>query len=162
MGTAHPRSVALTGSRSAASKRRILIHLLIGIASWTTLAALWFWQLKVYVPTDWLAGVEVIFALLAVWACFSVGWVAWCRSIYRRRHRRTTPLTREVDFAHDAIGRPISASPGIKEERGQLIVSLTDDGLKRYEPAPLSKRRRAIPSDDSVHDTVRGRAKAAV
>jgi hypothetical protein len=93
------------------------------------------WQLNVYVPSDWLGGVELILLLLAAWACFSLGWVAWCRSIYRRRHRRTMPLTREVDFASDRLGRRILAPPGIAAARGQVLISVPEQGVKLYETA---------------------------
>jgi hypothetical protein len=65
--------------------------------SWIVLAALWVWQLDVYVPSNWFGGVALIIVLLAGWTCFSMMWVGWCRNIYRRRHRRTSAPEREVD-----------------------------------------------------------------
>jgi len=159
MGTAQPRSIALTGSRSRTSRHRLLGHLLFGLASWLALVALWFWQLKIYVPSDWLGAVELIFALFAGWACFSVGWVAWCQSIYRRRHRRTVPLTRDIDFSHDTLGRRIIASPGIKEAPGQLIISLAEDNVKRYQPAAQSTRKRPLPARGDGHEVARRQKK---
>ena len=97
MGTVPSRSVALTGSRSSASPRRRRGHVLLGAMSWIVLAALWVWQLDVYVPSNWFGGVALIIILLAGWTCFSMMWVAWCRNIYRRRHRRTSAPEREVD-----------------------------------------------------------------
>jgi hypothetical protein len=97
MGTVPSRSVALTGSRSSASPRRRRGHVLLGAMSWIVLAALWVWQLDVYVPSNWFGGVALIIVLLAGWTCFSMMWVAWCRNIYRRRHRRTSAPEREVD-----------------------------------------------------------------
>lgn len=97
MGTVPSRSVALTGSRSSASPRRRRRHVLLGSMSWIVLAALWVWQLDVYVPSNWFGGVALIIILLAGWTCFSMMWVAWCRNIYRRRHRRTSAPEREVD-----------------------------------------------------------------
>ncbi|HEY4809934.1 MAG TPA: hypothetical protein VIH71_02645 [Solirubrobacteraceae bacterium] len=154
MGTVAPRSVALTGSRSSTRRRQRLAHLLIGAASWLVLAALWVWQLKVYVPADWLGGVELILVLLAGWACFSVVWVVWCRNIYRRRHRRTSPLKREVDFERDTLGRRILAPSGIAAARGQVLISVREPGIKCYElvgphtPMPTlpvqSDARRAV------------------
>jgi hypothetical protein len=133
MGIVPPRSVALTGSRSSTRPRQRLAHVLLGAASWLVMVALWMWQLNVYVPSDWLGGVELILVLLAGWACFSVVWVLWCRNIYRRRHRRTSPLKREVDFGRDSLGRQILAPPGIAAARGQVLISVPEPGVKRYE-----------------------------
>jgi hypothetical protein len=80
MGTVPSRSVALTGSRSSASPRRRRGHVLLGAMSWIVLAALWVWQLDVYVPSNWFGGVALIIVLLAGWTCFSMMWVAWCRA----------------------------------------------------------------------------------
>jgi len=138
MGTLRHRPVSLTGSRSGTGARRRLAHVAIGVAGWLALAALWAWQLEVYVPADWLAGVELIGLLLVGWTGFSLAWVAWSRRIYRRRHRRTEPLSRSVDFAHDALGRRVVTPPGIAEARGQVVVSLSGDDVKRYEFVPRS------------------------
>ena len=138
MGPHRHRPVSLTGSRSGTGARRRLAHVAIGVAGWLALAALWAWQLEVYVPADWLAGVELIGLLLVGWTGFSLAWVAWSRRIYRRRHRRTEPLSRSVDFAHDALGRRVVTPPGIAEARGQVVVSLSGDDVKRYEFAPRS------------------------
>ncbi len=105
MDVSKPRPVPLTGSRSRAGARRRLGHRLAGVVGSAALAALWVWQLAAYVPANWLSAVGLILALVAGWVCLSLAWVAWCRSIYRRRHRRVTPLRREVGFAHDALGR---------------------------------------------------------
>lgn len=131
-----PTPISLTGSRTRTSRRRQLGHVLLGVASWIALAALWVWQLATYVPANWLDGVELIGALLAGWVCFSVVWVAWCRDIYRRRHTRTTPLKRTVEFEHDTLGRPVLAPPGIAGARGQVLISVSEDGVKRYRIAP--------------------------
>ncbi|HSZ14645.1 MAG TPA: hypothetical protein VK790_11495 [Solirubrobacteraceae bacterium] len=120
--------------------------------SWVALAALWVWQLDVYVPSDWLGGVELILALLAGWTCFSVMWVAWCRNIYRRRHRRTSPLKREVNFERDALERRIVAPPGIAATRGQVVISVDEAGVKRYQLVePRAPRQASSVRRDSRH-----------
>lgn len=144
MGTAHPRSVALTGARSRLSARRRVGHVLAGIAGWIGLGGLWAWQLSNYVPENWLTGVELIFALLLGWACFSVAWVAWCRSIYRRRHRRTKPIERDVDFSHDTLGRPIVAAPAVRTARGQVLVWVDASGIKHYQCVIQAPRERVL------------------
>jgi hypothetical protein len=136
MAVVHPPSVALTGALSHASTRRRLGQVLVGLASWLGLAALWVWQLEVYVPANWFNGVELILAMLAGWTCLSIAWVWWCRDIYRRRHRRTTPLRREVDSQHDSLGRGVLLAPEIHAARGQILVSVTEHGVKRYDLAP--------------------------
>jgi hypothetical protein len=144
---ARPTPVALTGSRARTSRARLTGHLLAGLASWVVLACLWVWQVAVHVPTNWLGGVGLIFALLAVWVCLSISWVAWNRSIYHRRHRRTRPIERELDFTHDALGRPIVAPPGPALLGGQVIVSVDADGIKRFRPAPVAAAQaRALPA----------------
>lgn len=120
--------------------------MLLGVASWLVLAALWVWQLNVYVPSDWLGGVELILVLLAGWVCFSVVWVLWCRNIYRRRHRRTSPLKGEVDFERDPLGRRILAPPGIASGRGQVLISVPQPGVKRYEIVEPRVPMRALPA----------------
>jgi hypothetical protein len=135
MEVMRPGSVALTGSRARTRARGRLLHRLVGVASWIALGALWAWQLEVFVPASWLRGVEMILALGAAWACFSVAWVAWCRSIYRRRHRRTTPLRRDVELERDALGRPIIAPADICGGATHVIVSVGEGGVKHYQPA---------------------------
>jgi hypothetical protein len=147
MGVQRHGPVALTGSRAGTGAGRRLGHVAIGVVGWLALAALWAWQLEVYVPADWLGGVALIGVLLVGWTCFLLVWVAWSRGIYRRRHRRTEPLSRSVDFAHDALGRRIAVPPGIRTVRGQLLVSVSADGVKRYEQAP----RRPLDPAPRVH-----------
>lgn len=137
----------MTGSRSGTGAGRRLGHVAIGVAGWLAMGVLWAWQLAVYVPGGWFAAVGLLGLLCAGWTCFSLGWVAWCRSIYRRRHRRTTPLSCSVDFAHDALGRTVVAPRGIAEARGQVVVSLGGDGVKRYEFAPRSVSESAASAD---------------
>jgi hypothetical protein len=142
-----PSAISLTGSRSGTTRRRRIVHVLVGGGSWIALAALWIWQLRVYVPADWLGGVELIAVLFAGWSCLSVAWVAWCRNIYVRRHRRTAPLTRAVGFERDPLGRRIVAPPGIGAARGQILVSVPEHDVKRYRPAPL-RQPDAVPAAD--------------
>jgi hypothetical protein len=130
------RPVAMTGSRAHARAGRRLSHVVLGVAGWLALAGLWIWQLDVHVPADWLGGLELILATLAGWLCFSVLWVGWCRGIYRRRHRRTRPLTRTVDFGTDMLGRRVVASPGMQEMGAHVLISIPESGVKRYEIAP--------------------------
>jgi hypothetical protein len=132
---ASPTPVALTGSRAHTGRARLTGHLIAGVAGWVVLVGVWAWQLAVHVPANWLGGVGLIFALLAAWVCFSIAWVEWNRSIYRRRHRRTRPIERELTFTHDALGRPVAAPAGLALLRGQLIVSVDAEGVKRFRPA---------------------------
>lgn len=148
MGTAQPRSVALTGSFSRTNARRRVGHVLVGIASWIALATLWIWQMHTYVPSNWFAAVELIFVLLAGWACFSLVWVAWCRDIYRRRHRRTRPLQQAVDFSADTLGRKIVAPPGIGSARGHVILSVDASDAKHYQLA--REPEQSSPPTDSL------------
>ncbi len=136
MDVARPTPVALTGSRARISAPRRLGHAAFGLASWLALAALWVWQLGTYVPDSWFDGVATILVLLVLWAVFSVAWVAWSRNIYRRRHRRTTPVRHEVDFTQDTLGRRVVAAPEVTAAHGgHVLVTVSEDGVKRYQPA---------------------------
>jgi membrane protein implicated in regulation of membrane protease activity len=136
MHDARPQPVPLTGSRTRASRPRRAAHVAVGLASWVALTALWVWQLGTFVPASWFAGVATILVLLAVWSAFSVVWVAWSRNIYRRRHRRTEPVVHDVDFTQDALGRRIVAPPQlVGAHGGHVLVTVGDDGVKRYQPA---------------------------
>ncbi len=126
-------STRLTGSRSRSGARRRALHVLIGLASWIALGALWAWQVVVHVPSRWLEGIALIAALAVVWACFAIGWVTWCQSIYRRRHRRTKALLRHVDFERDTLGRDVLAPPGLSELAGQVLISVPGPGMKLYQ-----------------------------
>lgn len=140
------RSVALTGSRSRASDGRRAVQIALGALSWIGFGALWMWQLEVYVPSTWLYSITLIAIILAAWIAFTVCWVRWNRNIYARRHRRTTPVRQEVSFTEDSLGRPIVAPGGIRAADGQIIVSVDEDGAKRYDPARRPLRLPRLPS----------------
>lgn len=95
---------------------------------------MWIWQANVGIPADWWVGVEVIGAVAAGYGIFVVSWVAWNRSIYRRRHRRTEPLQLEVAFTTDTLGRTIVAGPGVAAYPVEVVVSVSaDDRSKLYD-----------------------------
>jgi hypothetical protein len=150
-------STRLTGSRSHSSPRRRAAHALVGVASWIALGALWVWQLEVHVPSRWLEGIALIAALAAVWACFAVAWVAWCKSIYKRRHSRTKALLRHVDFERDTLGREVLAPPGLTELPGQVLISMPGPGVKLYQLGERAPRRALIPPGEAA-DSERTRA----
>jgi hypothetical protein len=129
--------VRLTGSGSRATAGRKLLHGLIGLASWVVLGLMWVWQLNFTVPENWFIGVVLIFALLVMWATFAKLWIEWCRSIYRRRHRRLTPISREVDFGNDSVGRKVSAPPGLALSANHVLISVCPDNVKHYRAAPV-------------------------
>ena len=142
------RSVALTGSASRAGESRRAIQIVLGGLSWIGFALLWLWQLEVYVPSTWLYSICLIAIILAVWIVFTIAWVRWNRNIYSRRHRRTSPVRQEVSFYEDTLGRPIKALGGIRAAEGQIIVSVDDDGNKRYDSA----QRRRLPRLPSIRE----------
>lgn len=134
--------VALTGSSSRASGPRRALQIALGALSWVGFGLLWLWQLEVYVPATWLYSICLIAIILGTWILFTIGWVRWNRNIYDRRHRRTTPVRMEVGFEHDSLGRPIRASGGIRAAEGQVLISVDEDGAKRYE---RERKRPALP-----------------
>ncbi|HWI06493.1 MAG TPA: hypothetical protein VNT54_03125 [Solirubrobacteraceae bacterium] len=116
-----------------------MLHVLAGVLGWAGFAALAVWQLGFFVPPqagDRLAALALCGAALT---CIGIGWIRWNRSIYRRRHRRSSPIVMNVDFSHDSLGRPIVAPPGVSEAHGQVFVSVdADNAIKSY-------RRRRTP-----------------
>jgi len=130
---APPRSVALTGTRARTRTRQRAVHASVGVASWIAFAGLWAWQLNVFVPRNWYAGVALIVALGVGWRIATSAWIAWSRSIYRRRHRRTSAVKVEVDFSRDRLGRTTLAPPGLADTLGHVVVSVPEPTLKRYE-----------------------------
>jgi hypothetical protein len=133
-------SAALTGSTSRAKGPQLVLQSSLGVLAWLGFSALWVWQLEVNVPERWLDSLTVIGTIAGLWVIFTLGWVAWNRSIYRRRHRRNTPVRLEVGMDHDSLGRPIVASRWIRTAPGQILISVNGDGTKRYREAELSSK----------------------
>lgn len=109
-------------------------HITTGILAWGGFVALWVWQLEVAAPSHWEIDVEVIAGFIILWGLFTVSWVNWNRSIYRRRHRRTEALVTDVEFDHDSLGREIVASPQARHDGGQIFVAIDEEGRKHYVP----------------------------
>lgn len=108
-------------------------HVVAALAGWVGLGALWAWQLGLGVPRRWAEGPALALAVFALWVCLLVLWVAHSRGIYRRRHRRTTPVRLQVGFREDSLGRRVRADPGtVAAHRVEISVSLP--GVKEYEP----------------------------
>jgi hypothetical protein len=78
-------------------------------------------------------------------------------NIYRRRHRRTSAPEREVDFEHDQLGRRIVAPRRITAERGQVLISVEEPGIKRYELAEPRPPTRALPAQRDGRHAMRPR-----
>jgi hypothetical protein len=145
---AGPHRVA-SGSAARIGRARLALHVCVGVLGWLGLAALWIWQLAVYVPSDWLRGLELIAVILGAFALLVPAWVAWNRNIYRRRHARLMPRSLSVDFSHDRLGRTVVGGPGVLSAGGEIRVRvdpLTD--VKTY--AAL----RSLPDHDPAR--VRG------
>ena len=144
--TAPPLSAKrVSGSASSASRGRRIFQVLIALLSWITFAVLWMWQIGDYKPSNLELYPAFIGAALVIMLGIGRGWIQWNRSIYRRRHNRNSPVVREVDFSHDAIGRPVHCHADLRYAAGQLIVSVDDDGAKVYRPG---RRPRPVDSAD--------------
>lgn len=124
--------VPLTGSRSRATRGRRIGHVLAGLAGWTGLAALWAWQLGIGVPSRWIDGPVLLLVVLGLWICLLRCWVGWSRSIYRRRHRRTTPVRLAVDFTQDSLGRMLAVEPHTAAAH-KVEILVSRPGVKVYE-----------------------------
>jgi hypothetical protein len=128
---ADPDRRVATGLGTRIGARRVALHLALGALGWLILGGFWVWQLAVYIPPTWVEGIVLLGAIFAVYVVLTPIWVAWNRSIHRRRHSRTTPLLREVRLDRDALGRPTVGSPST--QAALIRVSLIADGrLKRY------------------------------
>jgi hypothetical protein len=75
----------------------------------------------------------LLLAVLALWICLLRCWVGWSRSIYRRRHRRTTPVTLAVDFTQDSLGRTLAVEPHTAVAH-KVAILVSRPGVKFYEP----------------------------
>lgn len=128
-----PPTRVATGARSRASARRRVLHVVVGAGSWLGFAGLWVWQLNVSVPPNWpiaLAGLAGVFGAYAV---LVPAWVRWNRSIYRRRHRRTSSVQVPVDFGHDMMGRTVAVAPELDLDPPTIVVTVSeDDSTKLY------------------------------
>jgi hypothetical protein len=80
--------------------------------------------------------VLVIAVFVTIWAGFTIAWVEWNRSIYRRRHRRTTPLDLDVEMHEDSLGRSVLGAAAAQTSAGQIFISVDREGLKHYSRAP--------------------------
>lgn len=124
----------VTGLNTRISGARAALHAGLGVLGWLILAALWVWQFA-YVPDRWLDGLTLLGIILGVYVVLTPLWVAWNRGIYRRRHRRTTPLLRAVRFERDSLGRAIVGAPFTEIAPELVRVSLIAGGrLKCYAP----------------------------
>lgn len=125
------RNVA-TGSASRSSRLAKAAHICLGGAGWSLLGLLWLWQSNTrYIPGDWAIVVAATGAGGLALAALSVAWVRWNQGIYRRRHRRLTPLIAEVQFETDAVGRPIVATPEAVDG-SRIVIRIDAAGVKRY------------------------------
>jgi hypothetical protein len=127
-----PASVELTGVASEASRTRSFFHVLFGAFAWISFGALWVWTLTFSVPDRWLEGVLLIAAILLAWTLFTICWVTWNRSIYRRRHRRGDPVELEIEMDEDTLGRPVLGAREARDHEGQIVISVDEEGSKHY------------------------------
>jgi hypothetical protein len=130
-----------SGSAANIGPGRTALHVLAGVAGWAGFAALWVWQIRVFVPHRWFDGVQLIAVLVAAFGLVTPVWVWWNRNIYRRRHRRTAPMVRPVQFERDSLGRRLVISSGVRLNPAEVIVTAGEDGAsKRYEAAPVARK----------------------
>lgn len=102
------------------------------VPAWVILGLIW-WRAIVEQP-DQLAVGALIWAGCAVFTTLViVGWVAWNRSLAHRRERRyggrSGAAAGEIEYGHDALGRPVVAADGAKVAR-HLRADVTD-GVKQ-------------------------------
>jgi hypothetical protein len=122
-----------TGSASRASLARAGAHATAAAAAWFLLVCLWLLQFHGrHIPDSWRTSVFAVAGGVVLFAGFCVAWVTWNRNIYRRRHQRVTPVSTDVQFTHDALGRRI-----VERKQGrqasQLVVEIDEaSAFKHY------------------------------
>lgn len=135
LSAGRPAAVEMTGTASDASRTRSVCHAALGVLAWIALGAMWVWQLNTNVPDRWLEGVAAVVAIFVAWAVFTIGWVAWNRGIYRRRHQRDQAVVVEVEMDEDVLGRPVIGAREARDAAGQIVISVDAEGVKRYRRA---------------------------
>jgi hypothetical protein len=113
---------------------RLAGHLLAAVLGWVGLAAVWIWQLSLGVPARWVEGPLAMLVVFALWVGFLFGWIVWSKSIYRRRHRRTTAVSYELGLELDSLGRRVAVVAGTARAR-RVEISVPGPGVKAYGPA---------------------------
>ncbi|MGZ5313414.1 MAG: hypothetical protein ACXWEA_04330, partial [Solirubrobacterales bacterium] len=73
--------------------------------------------------------------IFVAWTVFTIGWVAWNRGIYRRRHQRDQAAVVEVEMDEDVLGRPVIGAREARDAAGQIVISVDAEGVKRYRRA---------------------------
>lgn len=93
---------------------------------------LWAWQAETHdIPANWAIVVAATGAGGIALAALSVAWVRWNQDIYRRRHRRLTPLVADVQFELDAVGRHVVAASDVLAG-SRIVIRIDEAGVKRY------------------------------
>ena len=82
----------------------------------------------------------LVLVVFALWFGFLLCWLVWSRSIFRRRHRRTTPVSYEVSFAEDSLGRRVAVEPRTALAH-RVVVSVSGPGVKAYEAVDKPSKR---------------------
>jgi multisubunit Na+/H+ antiporter MnhE subunit len=107
--------------------------LAVGAGSWLGFAGLWVWQLNVSVPPQWPIALAALAGILVAYSVAVPAWVRWNRSIYRRRHRRTSSVEVPMDFSHDRLGRTVALAPELDLDPSTIVVTVSeDDATKLY------------------------------
>jgi hypothetical protein len=132
-GQRHEASRVATGSASRAGRTRSALHDAAGAVAWISLATLAFWQFSTNAPPRWALVVIGAVCFIPLLALLAEGWIWWNRSIYRRRHRRTNAIHREVSFDRDMLGRRLFIEPPVLDDPPVTIVTVDPgDEVKRY------------------------------
>jgi hypothetical protein len=114
----------------------------MGALGWVGFAALWAWQLLVFVPGDWFVGVIAIAVTVVLFAGLAPAWVHWNRNIYRRRHRRTSAIKRSVQLDHDTLGRTVVLGPGVNVTDREIVVTADSQANVKHYDAPVRPQEK--------------------
>lgn len=120
------------------------MHALLGVTAWAGFLSLWVWQIDGYLPTHWMGGLIMIGVGAAGYAILTPLCVWWNRNIYRRHHKRRSPIICEVGFKTDRLGRKLLIRPAVLLHPTRVTVDLDEaNETKRYlvpsaRPKPLA------------------------
>jgi hypothetical protein len=109
----------------------------VGLGSWAAFGGAWWLVFRRHAQVSPAVLVALGLVAVVVWLV-TIGWVARNRRIYRvKGSRNAVPVPAPAQVA-DRLGRPLVILPGARRT-GEVVLRLTADGRKAYEPAEVPR-----------------------
>ncbi len=123
--------------RAHVRSARALLRGLVGLGSWAAFGVAWWLVVRRHAQVSPAVLVALGLVAVVVWLV-TIGWVARNRRIYRvKGPRNAVPVPAPAQVA-DRLGRPLVILPGARRT-GEVVLRLTADGRKAYEPAEVPR-----------------------